>query len=509
MILTYSRVHERAKLNERPIFLRSLYFILAAFQSFWHLYCDNDRIRLPITNRKPEASSEQGTHVVVSPFKQIKRQIPVVLRSSGIRVVLSVLSGWFVYWLLLRQFAWGWTVFFAKLVYDLPRSQAHATGIPPYHIYLIFRSMLSSFLLMLLWESSTLLFTAFATEEPLKLGRPLTDASKDPNGSLLNGLKSKKELPRTFAFWELMLISERFPDRRKAIFDGLDREGGSTWKQLLAASLEVINGMNTRIETFQNLETPIVPDPDQVVEIQVLPKLLADRDPLIEEKPILAKGAKPSNKRERAQKIVKKIAVAYGKEPDWTESVRQNAKTGLEWGVDQAVSNETKQQLLSGNILSLVQQWAAPILRLPVGAPFRSTFDHRTEAVILSTPYSQVAPIIDAIDSISRLLICSLKEDTYGEVQADVPLVVRTFTVTIEIIKGFIATAPPHWTEVYFTDRKRRPSEPVQLVLRCLEDRLGELLGAFSLYLEDVGVTGEELLAARIAAGEGVEMIEA
>lgn len=353
-----------------------------------------------------------------------------------------------------------------------------------------------------------MLFTAFATEEPLKLGKPLTAASKDPNGSLLNGLKSKKELPRTFAFWELMLISERFPDRRKTIFDGLDREGGSTWRQLLGVSLDVVNGMNNRIEAFQNLENPVVPDPDQVVEIQALPQLLADREPLGGEKPILAKGPKPANKREHAQKLVKKIAVAYGKEPDWTESVRRDAKAGLERGVDQVISNETKQQLLSGHVMFLFQRWAAPVLRLPVGRPFRNTFADRTEAIILGTPYSQVSPIVDAIDSLSRLLVCSLKEDTYGEVQADVPVVVRAFTMTIEIIKEFIATAPPHWTDVYFTETKRRPSESVQLVLRCLEDRLGELLGAFSLYLEDVGVTGEELLAARIAAGGGVEMIE-
>lgn len=42
------------------------------------------------------------------------------------------------------------------------------------------------------WSSGNTAFSVFMVREPLKDGNPLTSESKDPNGSLLNGLKSKK-----------------------------------------------------------------------------------------------------------------------------------------------------------------------------------------------------------------------------------------------------------------------------------------------------------------------------
>ena len=75
--------------------------------------------------------------------------------------------------------------------------------------------------MLILWECSNLAFSVLISQEPLKGGKPLTDASKDPTGSLILGLKTKQEVPKTFAFWELMLIGERFPERRRAIFDPL------------------------------------------------------------------------------------------------------------------------------------------------------------------------------------------------------------------------------------------------------------------------------------------------
>lgn len=66
--------------------------------------------------------------------------------------------------------------------------------IPPYHITLIFRSLVSGFLLLLLWRVSNLAFDIYAAQEPLKRGQPISQDSKDPNGALINGLQSKKSL---------------------------------------------------------------------------------------------------------------------------------------------------------------------------------------------------------------------------------------------------------------------------------------------------------------------------
>lgn len=49
---------------------------------------------------------------------------------------------------------------------------------------------------MTLWDTCNTAFTLKMGEEPLKNERPLTNDAQDPNGSLLNGLKSKKEIVR-------------------------------------------------------------------------------------------------------------------------------------------------------------------------------------------------------------------------------------------------------------------------------------------------------------------------
>jgi nucleoporin NDC1 len=54
------------------------------------------------------------------------------------------------------------------------------------------RCVWSSILLSFIWLAGNTAFSIFLVKEPIKNGRPLSSDSKDPNGSLLNGLKSKK-----------------------------------------------------------------------------------------------------------------------------------------------------------------------------------------------------------------------------------------------------------------------------------------------------------------------------
>jgi hypothetical protein len=44
----------------------------------------------------------------------------------------------------------------------------------------------------LLWEVGNTAFSAYVAQEPLKNERPITYESRDPNGSLLTGLRGKK-----------------------------------------------------------------------------------------------------------------------------------------------------------------------------------------------------------------------------------------------------------------------------------------------------------------------------
>lgn len=51
-------------------------------------------------------------------------------------------------------------------------------------------------LLVVLWEFVNKTFDVYIAQEPLKNDLPITNDSTDPNGSLLNGLKSKKDTVR-------------------------------------------------------------------------------------------------------------------------------------------------------------------------------------------------------------------------------------------------------------------------------------------------------------------------
>ena len=61
---------------------------------------------------------------------------------------------------------------------------------------MIGRFLIEGCLLELLWEFCNSVFTDHVAEEPLKRGQPVTNDSNDPNGSLLQGLRAKKEAPR-------------------------------------------------------------------------------------------------------------------------------------------------------------------------------------------------------------------------------------------------------------------------------------------------------------------------
>lgn len=190
--LMVSRSYERPRLNERPIYLRSVLFTLAFMQSIYHLYYDYDRVTLPVTKSRSDPVADQQPPTVMSIVAKLRATVPQLSQTILQRSVSMIFIGPIAYTLLIRRTAWSWTLFLAKLLWNLPKA-AEPPRIPPYHISLILRSVTSCFLLLTLWEVSNIIFSAYVAQDPLKRGQPLTNDSRDPNGSLLTGLKSKKE----------------------------------------------------------------------------------------------------------------------------------------------------------------------------------------------------------------------------------------------------------------------------------------------------------------------------
>ena len=167
--------------------------MLAILQSGMHLYYNYDSVTLPVMQAKTDANSEQPPKQG-NPVLQMKALLPglgwnIIVRAAGMAVL-----GPMVYALFIRRAAWNCSLYFAALLWDVPASQL--SYIPPYHYSLIFRSFTSSFLLITLWEFSNAIFSAYLTQEPMKREQPLPSISKDPNASLLNGLKAKREITR-------------------------------------------------------------------------------------------------------------------------------------------------------------------------------------------------------------------------------------------------------------------------------------------------------------------------
>ncbi|PGH07882.1 nucleoporin NDC1 [Blastomyces parvus] len=533
------RPHERAKLNERPIYLHCFYALLAITQSILHIYFDWDKIHIPVSKRSATSAS-QSTHELEPLPVRIRKAVPQVLYDAVIRSLATAVVGPFIYMLFLRRIAWSWVLSFAKLFWNFPRSAADPPGlIPPLHILLLLRAATSGVLLVTLWQVSNLLFSTFLGQAPLKKGQPLTNESKDPNGSLINGLKAKRDVVQTFAFWELCLIGQQFPERRKAIFADIDRNGGSAWTQILGASTNVIKGITARINEHQN-PTALPPTDSSIASgktsdssnmngqpttIHTLPRLTS---PPKEDNIFLA-SSKPTTRPEKFESAFGSVAKSYGQSPDWTPAARNQARNILNRATTAVLSPEQKKRIsASAQELKLLTNSSSSsstsgrprthplihqFLSSLVGLPFRQSYARRLRIIILGTPYASLSPIIDAVESLTRLLIASMAEDQFGKVQADIATVVRLFTETVMTLESFTGAGEGglnvHWTDVDFPpadagmeiQKKARRVEEVEMIKEALRGGLAELLEAFKLYLDDVGIRGKELRMAREAAG--------
>ncbi|KGM91489.1 uncharacterized protein PADG_12421 [Paracoccidioides brasiliensis Pb18] len=531
------RPFERAKLNERPIYLHCYYAILAISQALLHLYFDWDRLHIPITK-----SADQNTHALEPPTVKIRKALPQILYDAAIRSSVTSVVGPFIYMIFLRRTAWGWALSFAKLFWNFPRSAAEPPGfIPPLHIHLLFRAATSGALLVALWQVSNLLFSTFLGQAPLKKGQPLTNESKDPNGSLINGLKAKKDIVKSFAFWELCLISQQFPERRKIIFADIDRTGGSAWGQILDASVNVIKGMTSRINEYRNPTPPTIPDSsppsqkhaitsssssnEQLTVIQTLPRLSSPP----RQENIFVASSKPTTGPAKLESTLGSVVKSYGQSPDWTPAARHQARNMLNRAATAVLSPEQKKRISSSaQELKLLtgpptnRKTGRPathpiihqILSSLVGMPFRQSYARRLRILVLGTPYSSLAPIVSVVESLTRLLIASLREDQFGKVQQDIATVVRLFTETVTVLDTFTSVGEGgldiHWTDVDFpseadvdgeAQKQARKVEEVEIIKEALRGGLAELLDAFKLYLEDVGISEKDLRMAREAAG--------
>jgi nucleoporin NDC1 len=484
------------RLNERPIYLRSVFVLLALCQTVMHIYNDDSSVHIPVSMPTKTPSPDNRTHKLAPITLQIQRIAWPRLAQRCIAIPLALaVTGPVIYVLFLRQTFWSWHLTFAKLIYSLPRSDARPTGYPPGNPAVMALSAGVGFLLMLTWEATSFFFSALLAQEPVKKDQPLSQGSKDPNGTLITGLRAKREVVRTFAFWELVIIAQKHPERRKLIFADIGREGGRAWDQMLGAALDVVQAINYRIEATTTQPNPVEQEqnPD-AMEIDSLPRIA----PPIKEKPIFAQSPPPQTRTEEIESYLDWGARRIGQSKDPFEPPFSKWRELLKYMTGGGHSQENSFiSALSNFASNLLKASRLEWLLIPVKWFFRPTFSRKVNTTILGHPQANAAVITDAIESITRMLVASLSEDLYGTVISGVPVTVRALTNTINAIESYVQ---------HHVKEEAGPEadiDEVEIVLARLKAGLAELLGAFQLFLVDQGVSAAEHRSAQNAARPG------
>ncbi len=172
-----------------------MFLCLGFAQAAIHLYYDYDRIELAasVPDQKPGLKAGNAR----SPSTKVKEAIPRMVQKSIFRAGVITVAGTIFYALFLRQTVYSWAFSVVRSLYSLANVTRPSRF--PGLADLMGRFTVESFLLIYLWEFSNVAFSAYVAQEPMKKGRPLTDDSKDPNGSLLLGLKSRKGIPKVWS----------------------------------------------------------------------------------------------------------------------------------------------------------------------------------------------------------------------------------------------------------------------------------------------------------------------
>ena len=305
--------------------------------------------------------------------------------------------------------------------------------------------------------------------------------------------------------------------------------------------LEKMNSIEKRIAEYQNpkpepLPSSIASQPPQNM-VQSLPRLSA---PL--------KEAAIMKNSPRSKGSLETIAGAYVKSLDSPESARTTTLTGVLspkanqlFNSGRGLLTQQQQEAISvAGVKSTFTRYWIMALRPPHKSMYRNTFERRFSAIVFGTPYSDIDVIVDSVNSVTNLVVHSIKEDKFGCVSPSIPLIIRTYVSIISSLNSFSASLEVHWTDVYYDEtgagrrqeeintmgntlkksfsralealgitvwkytevatrpgRTGRTMEEAEYLVTQLKSGLREILTAFGRYAEDVGLKASELRAVR------------
>ncbi|KAL7267236.1 hypothetical protein RUND412_010183 [Rhizina undulata] len=443
--------YERPRLNERYLYLAYFAVYTGCAQGVLHIIHDRGKV---------EIDKKAG------PFKELMRQrAPFIFANAFFLSLLSGVTAPLIY-LAVRPMIWTCTLNLARRVYWLNRSSA----IPSFPVgpTLFFRSVWVSMLLGLLWETTHTAFSVYFTQEPLKDGKPVSEKSPDPNGTLITGLKaSKAPLTQSMAFWELKFISKNLPNRRRSIFTDVDRKPVNVWEQILKECLHLLMEVDLKLEEVKkpapSAKEPSTPQPPVDLSPSSPPPI-----------PISQQNVLLTSPNSGGRKFIESVQSKDGTTPNLQLMKRLQIQAPTIAEAEASVSENFKAKL-------------EPFLATGYGEFFRKTIQRTTSSILPNVQLQK-----DAVVALSQLICASLTEDEYGVVQNHVPAILQSFCATLNALEAYAHDPPVHWTDVYAKQMKDRLvlREPAVLI-KALKASLRDIAKTFAPYLKDMVISPE------------------
>ncbi|KAM0457632.1 hypothetical protein ACHAPV_006526 [Trichoderma viride] len=478
----------RARLNERPLFLTCYMFTFALGQTVEHYRRDIDRLDLGSLERK-QAVEQKSLGFVSGSLQTLLLELPVAMVESTKVALLTFPATVVIYYFFLRSFAWSWAMMFLRPFYNMPRSNMLPSSWP-LDIYLINRCMLAGVGLGFLWAAGNQAFSVFMVKKPLKNENPLTSDSKDPNGSLLNGLKSKKLSIKAFAMWELALLAESCETRRRSIFNDIDRKEGPMWSQLYSICMETLKSVEDHVDAYGK---PVLQAAPQAAEVEERHRSSAP----LREDPIFTSQAKQANLRTGLEQALERLARKPGSTP--ASELSPIARKTWQSAKDRVLSKEQQEAVSPDHLKDQAWQFATRLMSIGwIGDLIRHDFRTQFTAAVLGGPYAEPTLPANAAIALCQLAVHSLAEDSYGNVHRDVPNIIRTLTAVIKKVEGLKAQFPLHWTD--YNGLKKCPE--VDELVQKMKTGLEQVVVKFEPYSTDLRLTLTDLRFAKEAIGK-------
>lgn len=455
--------------------------VLGILHAVWYIKEDQSSMPLPTSPVNSQGTKTEDEAAIA----RISGRALTMAQAAASFSFVSTLTTLLCYSLVFRRPLWHFTMTFAKAFANIARSDAE----PPSSFYfggVILKAAFIGFLLSMTWQLDNLLFEVFMVTAPIKNALPLSASSKDPNGTLLNGLTRKSDLIKTFAFWELYIISESHPMRRKDIFADIERPSSAPMSSLMVnAGIDVINSIERRVA---QLDPPpgVLANKDMPTtangEVQRLPRLLPSAVPAKNPISIPNNPTSADSGLDRVGSYISHEARVLGSSPNpWSPPVQKGKQLAIEYSSPVAQGIRSRAES--------IQQ--SPVARFLMTSPVRLI-----ESIVLGTPTGNATLHVHAVQSVTNLLVASLNEDTYGKAVSSVPPAIQAMTKSIFNIEHVIRKH----TNGVVTQADARNLQEVLMVHSCTKTCLKTLLEKFGSFLRDVGLSIRDLNEAQKAA---------